>query len=183
MRTLISRSSGVAAFALGALLVAAVGHAAPAAVASPDPDGAAAAEEILRAGGNAVDAAVAVAFTLAVTYPDAGNLGGGGFATVLFDGHTYFLDFREVAPAAATANMYLDGAGNVIPDASTIGPTAAGVPGTVAGLWELHKRFGKLSWKRDLAPAIRRAREGFFVDAKLTANRDSRADHFRRIEV
>ena len=175
MRSARHRSISLAAFTLGALLLSGPGHGATAAVAAPDPDGAATAEEILRAGGNAVDAAVAVAFTLAVTYPDAGNLGGGGFATVLFDGRTYFLDYREVAPAAATADMYLDSARNVVPDASTVGPKAAGVPGTVAGLWELHKRFGTLTWKRDLAPAIRRAREGFRVSPMLAAGRDGRA--------
>ncbi len=175
MRSKRPRAFSLALIALGAFLLGAPGHAAPAAVAAPDPDGAAAAEEVLRAGGNAIDAAVAVGFTLAVTYPDAGNLGGGGFATVLFDGKTYFLDYREVAPGAATANMYLDAAGNVILDASTVGPAAAGVPGTVAGLWALHQRFGKLPWKTDLAPAIRRARDGFRVSAKLTARRDERA--------
>ena len=174
MQTL-SPSKSLAAFALCALLASGASRATPAAIAAPDPDGAATAEAILHAGGNAVDAAVAVAFTLAVTYPDAGNLGGGGFATVLFDGKPYFLDYREVAPSAATANMYLDGAGTVVPDASTVGPKAAGIPGTVAGLWELHKRFGKLPWKTDVAPAIRLAREGFLVSPKLAANRDGRA--------
>src|SRR5579862_6002054 len=106
----------------------------PAAVAAPDRYGADTAAEILRAGGNAVDAAVAVAFTLAVTYPEAGNLGGGGFAVVWFQGKPYFLDYRERAPAASSAGMYLDAAGNVRPDASTVGAGAAGVPGTVAGL-------------------------------------------------
>ena len=87
----------------------------------------------------------------------------------------YFLDYRECAPGSATANMYLDAAGNVIPDASTIGAGAAGVPGTVAGLWELHHRFGKLPWRTDLAPAIRYAHDGFAVDRKLAAMRDRRA--------
>src|ERR1700741_5189645 len=131
--------------------------------------------EILAAGGNAADAAVAIAFTLAVTYPEAGNLGGGGFATVLFDGKADFLDYRECAPASASAGMYLGAAGEVIPDASTIGAGAAGVPGTVAGLWELHRRFGKLPWRTDLAPAIRYAHEGFRVPPLLVALRDKRA--------
>jgi gamma-glutamyltranspeptidase / glutathione hydrolase len=146
----------------------------PAAVAAPDAYGTQAAREILDAGGNAVDAAVALGFTLAVTYPEAGNLGGGGFATVLIGGHEYFLDYREQAPGAATRDMYLDSAGNVIPDASTIGAKAVGVPGTVAGLWELHRRFGHLPWSRDLAPAIRYAHDGFRVSSMLVESRDGR---------
>ena len=144
----------------------------PAAVASPDEYGARAATTILSAGGNAIDAAVAIAFTLAVTYPEAGNLGGGGFATLYVDGRPYFLDYRETAPAAATADLYLDGAGNVIPDASTVGARAVAVPGTVAGLWALHQRFGKLPWARDLEPALRYARTGFVVDRALAQERD-----------
>lgn len=146
-----------------------------AAVAAPDRYGAEAAVKILRAGGNAVDAAIALAFTLAVTYPEAGNLGGGGFATLWVDGKPWFLDYRETAPRSATANMYLDRAGNVIADASTVGAGAAGVPGTVAGLWELHRRFGRLPWATDLEPAIRYAHEGFRVSPMLVAVRDVRA--------
>lgn len=144
------------------------------AVAAPDCYGADTAAEILASGGNAVDAAVALAFTLAVTYPEAGNLGGGGFATVFVNGGFYFLDYRERAPGSASANMYLDAAGNVVPDASTIGPGAAGVPGTVAGLWQLHRRFGRLAWGDVLAPAIRYAHEGFRVSRMLTELRDRR---------
>jgi gamma-glutamyltranspeptidase/glutathione hydrolase len=125
-----------------------------------------------------VDAAVAVAFTLAVTYPEAGNVGGGGFATVLFDGKGYFLDYRERAPGNATAGMYQDASGRVVPDASTVGAGAAAVPGTVAGLWELHRRFGKLAWSTDLAPAIRYAHDGFRVSRLLTERRDERAAAF-----
>ena len=146
----------------------------PAAVASPDAYGAQAAREILDAGGNAVDAAVALGFTLAVTYPEAGNLGGGGFATVLMHGEEEFLDYREQAPDGATRKMYLDRAGNVIPDASTIGARAVAVPGTVAGLWALHRRFGHLSWARVLEPAIRYAHDGFKVSAMLVAIRDQK---------
>jgi gamma-glutamyltranspeptidase/glutathione hydrolase len=146
-----------------------------AAVAAPDRYGADTAAEILGSGGNAADAAVAIAFTLAVTYPEAGNIGGGGFATVLFDGKADFLDYRERAPASASAGMYLDAAGNVIRDASTVGAGAAGVPGTVAGLWELHHRFGRLTWQADLAPAIRYADQGFLVERVLVAQRDRRA--------
>ena len=137
------------------------------AVAAPDRYGAAAAEEILNAGGNAIDAATAVAFALAATYPDAGNLGGGGFATVYFRGQSYFLDYRERAPAAATAGMYLDAKGEVIPDASTVGVRAVAVPGTVQGLWQLQRRFGILPWRRVLQPAIRYARDGFVASARL----------------
>ena len=147
----------------------------PAAVAVSDAFGAQAAQEILDAGGNAVDAAVAIGFTLAVTYPEAGNLGGGGLATVLMGGQEYFLDYREQAPGAATRDMYLDQAGNIVPDASTIGAKAVAVPGTVAGLWALHQRFGHLPWARDLEPAIRYAHDGFRVSAMLAQERDESA--------
>jgi len=173
------KARAVAAWGLALLAGSAAADAAPppspstpAAVAAPDRYGADTAAEILAAGGNAVDAAVAVAFTLAVTYPEAGNLGGGGFATVLVDGRAYFLDYRECAPRSATAGMYLDAAGEVVPDASTIGAGAAGVPGTVAGLWQLHRRFGRLTWRADLAPALRYAHDGFRVDRLLVARRD-----------
>ena len=144
----------------------------PAAVATPDAYGARAASTILSAGGNAVDAAVAIAFTLAVTYPEAGNLGGGGFATLYMGGRPYFLDYRETAPAAAHADLYLTAAGDVIEQASTVGARAVAVPGTVAGLWALHQRFGKLPWRTDLAPALHYARHGFVVDRDLVAGRD-----------
>lgn len=148
------------------------------AVASPDRYGALAAAEVLRAGGNAVDAAVATAFVLAVTYPEAGNLGGGGFMTLYVDGKPYFLDYRETAPARATAGMYLDARGEPVTDRSLVGPLSAGVPGTVMGMAQAHKRFGKLSWARDLAPAIRLAREGFVVPAGLIAGRDESRAQF-----
>ena len=118
--------------------------------------------EIMQAGGNAVDAAVATGFALAVVYPEAGNLGGGGFMLIrTADGKTRFIDYREKAPAAATANMYLDAQGNVVPDASVVGYKAAGVPGSVAGMVYAEKKYGKLSLDRVLAPAIKLAREGF----------------------
>jgi gamma-glutamyltranspeptidase / glutathione hydrolase len=139
------------------------------AVATSDIYGARAAAEILRAGGNAADAAVAVAFVEAVTYPEAGNIGGGGFTTLWFNGQPYFLDYRETAPAAASANMYLDAKGNVVSNLSIVGNLSAGVPGTVRGMAELHARFAKLSWARDLAPAIHLARVGFTVDKTLVA--------------
>ena len=140
------------------------------AVASPDRYGALAAEEILKKGGNAVDAAVATAFALAVTYPEAGNLGGGGFMTLYVDGKPYFLDYRETAPAAATAGMYLDDKGEPVAAHSIVGARAVGVPGTVRGMAMAHKRFGKLSWAEVLAPAIRYAREGFLVTSQLIGN-------------
>ncbi|KGR96061.1 gamma-glutamyltransferase [Burkholderia pseudomallei MSHR7343] len=137
------------------------------AVAVADKYSADAAEEIFRQGGNAVDAAVAIAFTLAVTYPEAGNIGGGGFMTVYMGGKPYFLDYRERAPLAATKDMYLDKDGNVVKGMSLYGDRAVGVPGTVAGMWEAQKRFGRLKWKQVIAPAIRYARDGFVVDEQL----------------
>lgn len=137
------------------------------AVAVADKYSADAAEEIFRQGGNAVDAAVAIAFTFAVTYPEAGNIGGGGFMTVYMGGKPYFLDYRERAPLAATKDMYLDKDGNVVKGMSLYGDRAVGVPGTVAGMWEAQKRFGKLKWKQVIAPAIRYARDGFVVDEQL----------------
>lgn len=131
------------------------------AVASPDRYGADVAAQVLKKGGNAVDAAVATAFTLAVTFPEAGNIGGGGFMTLFVGGKPYFLDYRETAPAAANRNMYLNEKGEVIPNLSLVGAKASGVPGTVQGLWEAHKRFGKLPWAELIAPAIGYARNGF----------------------
>ena len=134
-----------------------------AAVAAPDAYSAKVAAGVLSAGGNAVDAAVATAFTLAVTYPEAGNIGGGGFMTLYMDGKPYFLDYREAAPKAASKRMYLDDKGEVIENLSLVGAKAAGVPGTVLGLWEAHRRFGTLPWSELITPAIGYAREGFEV--------------------
>ncbi len=122
--------------------------------------------EILHAGGNAVDAAVATGFALAVVHPQAGNLGGGGFLLLRnANGKIHFIDFREKAPAAATENMYLDAQGNVIPESSkessVVGYRAIGVPGTVAGLVYAEKQYGKLSIEKVMAPAIKLARDGF----------------------
>jgi gamma-glutamyltranspeptidase / glutathione hydrolase len=123
--------------------------------------------QMMNSGGNAVDAAVAVGFALAVVYPQAGNLGGGGFMLVrLADGKTHFVDYREKAPATATANMYLDAKGNVIEDASTIGYKAIGVPGSVAGMVYAEKMYGKLTLARVMAPAIKLAEEGFVLAAE-----------------
>ena len=127
--------------------------------------------QMMKAGGNAVDAAVATGFALAVVHPQAGNLGGGGFMLIRFaDGKTHFIDYREKAPAAATANMYLDARGNVIEDASTIGYKAIGVPGSVAGMVYAEKKYGKLSLARVMAPAIKLAEEGFALAAEDAAD-------------
>lgn len=122
--------------------------------------------EVLRGGGNAVDAAVAVAYALAVTYPEAGNLGGGGFMTIrLADGRETFIDFREYAPAAATATLFQDARGNVIPGLSTRGYKAVAIPGTVAGLELALSRYGSRPRAELMAPAIALARDGFVLDA------------------
>ncbi len=121
--------------------------------------------DILKQGGNAVDAAVAVGFTLAVTYPQAGNIGGGGFMIVRTGNNEFYaLDYREKAPAAAHRDMYLDENKNVIEASSTLGYLASGVPGTVAGLYEAHRRFGKLPWNKLLQPAIEIAENGFEIN-------------------
>ena len=118
--------------------------------------------QIMQSGGNAVDAAVATGFALAVVHSPAGNIGGGGFMLIrMADGSTHFLDYREKAPAAATRTMYLDAQGNVIPGASEIGYKAIAVPGSVAGMVFAEKKYGKLKLKQVMAPAIKLAREGF----------------------
>ncbi|MBK6850585.1 MAG: gamma-glutamyltransferase [Burkholderiales bacterium] len=122
--------------------------------------------DVLRSGGNAVDAAVAVAYTLAVVYPAAGNLGGGGFMTLhLADGRKTFIDFREKAPLAATADMYLDADGKVVAGLSTRGHLAVGVPGTVAGLEVALEKYGSRPRASLMAPAIDLAENGFVLDA------------------
>ncbi|HEX7157709.1 MAG TPA: gamma-glutamyltransferase [Edaphobacter sp.] len=131
--------------------------------------------EVLKKGGNAVDAAVAVGFALAVVYPFAGNLGGGGFMLVRDKhGRTHFLDYREKAPAAATRDMYLDAQGNVVPGMSLVGYKASGVPGTVAGLTYAQKHYGKLTLAEDMAPAIRLASEGFVLSTEEVRNLQSK---------
>lgn len=148
------------------------------AVAVPDRYSADTAQQIFAEGGNAVDAAVAIAFTLAVTYPDAGNLGGGGFMTLYVDGKPYFLDYLGRAPQQATREMYLDDKGKPVPGMSVVGYRAATVPGTVDGMWEAQRRFGKLKWKQVLAPAIHYATDGFKVDARLQKIHDAAAPGF-----
>ena len=138
--------------------------------------------DVLKKGGNAVDAAVAVGYALAVVYPAAGNLGGGGFMTIqLADGRKTFLDFREKAPLAATANMYLDASGNVIKGLSTTGHLAVGVPGTVSGLELARAKYGTMKRAQLIAPAIQFADKGFVldqgdVDMLLTSTEDFRKD-------
>jgi gamma-glutamyltranspeptidase/glutathione hydrolase len=137
-------------------------HAPHAIVASVHELASRAGSDMMQAGGNAVDAAVATGFALAVVHPIAGNLGGGGFMLIrMADGKVHFIDFREKAPAAATENMYLDAQGNVIPNASLVGYKAAGVPGSVAGLVYAQKKYGKLSLLQVMAPAIKLAQDGF----------------------
>ena len=122
---------------------------------------------ILKRGGNAVDAAIAVQFALAVAFPAAGNIGGGGFMIVrLKDGSSNALDYREKAPANASTNMYLDDKGNVIQDLSTEGHLASGVPGSVDGMVEAHKKYGSLPWKDLVQPAIDMAKKGIVLTAR-----------------
>ena len=121
--------------------------------------------QIMKEGGNAVDAAVATGFALAVTYPEAGNLGGGGYMVIrMADGRVAALDYREVAPLAATRDMYVAADGKLTGE-SVIGPKASGVPGAVAGMLEAHRKFGVLPISKVLAPAIRLATDGFTVDS------------------
>ncbi|CAN5808027.1 gamma-glutamyltransferase [soil metagenome] len=135
--------------------------------------------QVMRDGGNAIDAAVATAFALAVVYPEAGNVGGGGFMVArLANGTSLALDFREKAPLAATRDMFLDEDGE-LSDRSVLGHLASGVPGAVMGLWEAHSRFGTRPWPELLAPAIRLAEEGFIVDRELAASVRGAADRLR----
>src|SRR3954464_1992462 len=123
--------------------------------------------EVMKQGGNAVDAAVATGFALAVAYPEAGNLGGGGYMVIrMADGRVAALDYRETAPLAASRDMYV-GADGKLTGESVIGPKASGVPGSVAGMLEAHRRFGKLPIARVLAPALRLAANGFVVDSTM----------------
>jgi gamma-glutamyltranspeptidase/glutathione hydrolase len=146
-------------------------------VVAGEPHAAEAGVEILKAGGNAVDAAVAVGFALAVTLPEAGNLGGGGFMLIRrASGEAVVVDYRERAPAAASRDMYLDDKGEIVPHASTVGGRAIAVPGTVAGLKLAHRKYGKLPWWRVLRPAIRLAREGFPVSYELAETLREAAD-------
>ena len=146
------------------------------------PDAAQVGLTILKKGGNAVDAAVAVQFALAVTLPEAGNIGGGGFMVYrAADGQTNTLDFREKAPNLATTNMYLDSAGNVVPDMSLYTHKASGIPGSVDGMVTAHKKYGKLSWTELLQPAIDLARNGFKITAKLADDLNRNQTVFKKM--
>lgn len=136
--------------------------------------------EILKRGGNAVDAAVAVGFAMAVVFPEAGNIGGGGYMVIhMADGRAATIDYREMAPAAATRDMYLDANGNLT-DKSVVGPLASGVPGAVAGLTEALAKYGSLPLKDVMAPAIRYAEQGFVVDSAQARSYTSNARLLRR---
>lgn len=135
--------------------------------------------EVMRKGGNAIDAAVATGFALAVTYPQAGNIGGGGFMVIrLKDGKSYGIDFREKAPAKAFRDMFLDSAGNYDPVKSRIGHLSSGVPGSVAGLLLAQEKFGKLRLKDVLAPAISLAEKGFRLHYRFAEHIESNLDKF-----
>ncbi len=137
--------------------------------------------DILKMGGNAIDAAVAVGYAQAVVNPCCGNIGGGGFMTIhLADGTDTFINFRETAPAAASADMYLDKEGKVTKDASLYGYLAAGVPGTVLGMDSAQKKYGKLTRQQVMAPAIKLAREGFILTRADTDILDTTVKRFRQ---
>jgi gamma-glutamyltranspeptidase / glutathione hydrolase len=150
------------------------------AVVSANVQATAAGLEILRHGGNAADAAVATALALAVVHPQAGNLGGGGFAVVRIKGRVTTLDFRETAPAGARHDMFLDKSGQADPERSLIGPLAAGVPGSPDGLYRLQRRYGSLPWQVVVQPAVQLARDGFVVSERLAGDLEQDADQLRR---
>ena len=152
---------------LGATRAARVTTADSAMVVSASPFATQAGLNVLKAGGNAVDAAVAVAMTLAVTYPAAGNIGGGGFMVARINGKNVALDFRETAPKAASRDMYLDDKGNVT-SKSVTGALAAGIPGSVAGLFEAHKKYGSKPWAELVKPAAALAGNGFAIDTAFS---------------
>ena len=135
--------------------------------------------EILRKGGNAFDAGIAVHFVLAVVFPEAGNIGGGGFAVLReANGGIASLDFREKAPGVAHRDMYLDENGEVMKMTSRIGHKATGVPGSVAGMWELHQKYGNLSWEDLLKPAIKLAYYGYTVSRYSANNLNEKQEDF-----
>ncbi|HEY8928873.1 MAG TPA: gamma-glutamyltransferase [Mucilaginibacter sp.] len=146
------------------------------------PNASAVGVDILKKGGNAVDAAVAVQFALAVTHPEAGNIGGGGFMVYRSNkGKTNTLDFREKAPAAAYTNMFLDSAGNVIPDMSLATHQASGVPGSVDGMIQAHRKYGKLKWAELVQPAIDLARNGFKITKRLAGSLNWGSAQFKKL--
>ena len=146
------------------------------------PDAAQAGLNVLKKGGNAVDAAVAVQFALAVTLPEAGNIGGGGFMVYRSaKGEANTLDFREKAPGAANQNMYLDSAGNVIPAMSISTHQASGVPGSVDGMVEAHRKYGHLKWEELVQPAIDLARNGFKITKRLAEDLNRNGEDFKKL--
>lgn len=146
------------------------------------PDAAQVGLNILKKGGNAVDAAVAVQFALEVTHPQAGNIGGGGFMVFRSaKGETNTLDFREKAPAGASANMYLDSRGNVIPGMSISTRASSGVPGSVDGMVEAHRKYGHLKWTELVQPAIDLARNGFKITKRLANDLNYAANEFKKL--
>ncbi|MBB6500390.1 gamma-glutamyltransferase [Pedobacter cryoconitis] len=150
-----------------------------AAVVTAHPEASKVGVAIIKKGGNAVDAAVAVQFALAVVYPNAGNIGGGGFLVYRSKtGQSDALDYREKAPEKASRDMYLDAKGNAITDKSLYGALASGVPGTVDGMVKAHTKYGKLSWKRDIEPAIELAERGFPVTAQQASELNSHKERF-----
>ncbi|UCH63443.1 MAG: gamma-glutamyltransferase [Fidelibacterota bacterium] len=139
--------------------------------------------DILRRGGNAIDAAVATGFALAVTLPSAGNIGGGGFMVIRFsDGRTTTIDYREKAPAAARRDMYLDEQGNVIEDLSITGILASGIPGSVRGLGLAHAKYGRLSWEDVITPAVELAENGIAVGYQLHRDLVDREERLTRFD-
>jgi len=137
------------------------------AVAMPDEFAAQVAIDIMNQGGNAIDAAIAAQFSLAVTFPEAGNIGGGGFMVIHYGDKNDFIDYRETAPANAHRDMYLDENGDVKRMESLFGILASGVPGTVSGMWEAHKKYGSLPWNVLVEPAVKLAEDGFIMPEKL----------------
>ncbi len=151
-------------------------------VASAHPEASKVGVEIMKMGGNAIDAAVATHFALAVVFPFAGNLGGGGFAVIRDkNGKAYTLDFREKAPLKAHRDMYLDAKGEVIQGLSTLGHLASGVPGAVDGMVELHKKFGKLSWEKIIQPAIDLANNGVILTEREALGFNNNKDNFKKV--
>lgn len=135
--------------------------------------------DVLKKGGNAIDASIATAFALAVTHPQAGNIGGGGFIVFLnSEGESTTIDFREKAPLAATENMYLDAEGNYIDDLNHEGSLAVGVPGTVAGMYLAHQKYGSIPWAELIDPAVKLAKEGFPLNWMLREH----AERYKRME-
>ena len=135
--------------------------------------------EILKKGGNAIDAAVAVGFALAVTYPAAGNIGGGGFMVIhLQDGTNTTIDYREKAPQSVNEFIYQDSLGNFLPDKSQLGVTSSGVPGSVAGLVYALEKYGTLSLSQVIQPAINLARNGFVLEYRLAKSMQSELEYF-----